>query len=62
VNSDSMLMISDVLNWARDAIRWGNLLERVEMGERVEPIDVGEIADFYEGFFLGLMIDRNYKG
>ena len=57
-----MLMISDVLNWARDAIRWGNLLERVEMGERVEPIDVGEIADFYEGFFLGLMIDRNYKG
>jgi hypothetical protein len=31
------------------------------MGERLEPIDVGEIADVHEGFFFGLMIDGNYR-
>jgi hypothetical protein len=31
------------------------------MGERIEPIDVGEIADVHVGFFFGLMIDRNYR-
>jgi hypothetical protein len=56
-----MLAISNPAELGSGAIPWRNLLERVEMGERIEPIDVGEIADVHVGFFFGLMIDRTYR-